>query len=82
MVINDINEERQSKNKYVFVSSEEELLFKLKKLNVDTKKVKFFDTKKPVKNWNDVAGVFKANKEIYAYSHNLKSELCATLQSI
>ena len=82
-IIKDVKEEVKEKNhKYIFVSSEEELLHKLKKLNVDPSEVQFLDTKEPVKDWSKVAGVFKVNNKIYAYSETIKSELSAALSAI
>jgi len=82
MVVKDVSEELSKGVKYIFVSSDKEMLDKLKKLNVDKSKVKFFDTGVPVKDWSQVAGVFKTENNVYAYSKDIQSELGANLRLV
>ena len=83
MVIKDIKDELISNTPdYILVSSNKELILKLKKLGVDPNKVIQFETGNTVKNWDKVMTVFQSDNKVYAHSQKVESELTANLASI
>jgi len=68
------------KAKEYIVSDKMSLKKQLQDLGVNLREVIDINTDKPVKNWDDVLGVFKKEGKIYAYSRSLNSEIKANLK--
>jgi len=71
----DASVEIIEKTKEFIVSDTNELKQQLKVLNVNLNEVINIDTNKPVRDWNNIEGVFKKEGKIFAHSSSIKSRI-------